>query len=215
MKNHAITKFAALVVSAFLLAGCRDEAAHKRLDDLEKKVETQRKAITQLAQWSEDRQKQVAEQIAILAKEAFKGPQESFAAVDTSGQGFAILESNNGIFLISCKGAETYLDGHKLTLHIGNPYNMSYNGFTLKAKYGNRPSDFPKDGTAEEIAAWRETYTEWEKTLHQKDSSFTETLAPGAWTKIKMILTPSKPEELAYLSFGMATDEVSLRRVNE
>jgi hypothetical protein len=113
---------------------------------------------------------------------------------------------------VACKGAEAYLDGQKLILHIGNPYNMTYSGFDLKAEYGSRPEPYPSEPTPEEISEWQSKNDEWQKTLKQKSLSFTTELPPGSWTKVEMILTPAKPEEVAYIRISMITNQVSLRR---
>jgi len=48
------------------------------------------------------------------------------AIIDPSGKGYATLDSGKGILLISCDYAESYLDGHRLKLQIGNPLSMTF-----------------------------------------------------------------------------------------
>lgn len=211
MKTNALSGSAILISVAVFLVGCRDETAHSKIQQLETQLEGQRKAFNALVQWSNDRDKQLKEQIAFMAKEIFREYQESFTPVDLAGQGFGIIKSNNGTFLLSCIDAISYLDGHKLVLHIGNPYNMTYSGFKLNAKYGSRPPDFPEDATPEQISDWQERNSRWEQTLLLKEASFTDPLQPGSWTKVEMIFTPSKAKDLAYVSFSMETNQVSLR----
>ena len=199
----------------FLLCSCRDEGAQTRIAQIEAHLEKQREGQAKFVEWVVDRDKKVGEQITFMAKEVFKEFQEKYAVIDPNGQGFATVESNNGTFLVSCKAAEAHLDGHKLTLNIGNPYFMTYSGFTLRVKFGTRPPEYPKDATPEQLAEWQKANAEWQKTLKQKELAFTEELAAGAWTKAEMILAPSKPEEVGHVSISMTTNKVSLRKPNE
>jgi len=190
-------------------------ALDEKVASLERRLTTQDGQYTSLLRILAESEKGVNERITFIAKATFKGAQEKFAIIDPNGQGFSMVESNNGTFLISCKGAEQYLDGHKLILNIGNPYFMTYSGFTMKAKFGTRPPEFPKDAPAEQTAEWQKKYGEWEKTLKEKELFFTDELAAGAWSKVELVLAPSKPEEVAYVSVSMRTNQVSLRKPKE
>jgi len=37
------------------------------------------------------------------------------------------VKANNGHFLVSCDDVVPYGDGQKITLRIGNPYNITFN----------------------------------------------------------------------------------------
>ncbi len=175
------------LLPTLILSACRDEEAHTRITKLQSDIE----AVKYLN--------------GILIQQAFSTVP---TPLDPTSKGYAYVPSNVGKLLVSCEGAESYLDGQKLILLIGNPFAMSFSGFTMKVRYGTRPPDATKD-----VSESQNQRTEWEKTLKSKDVSFTETLTPGAWTKVELILSPSKPEEVAYIDFQVATNQVSLRKV--
>jgi len=213
VKNLGIVS---LVISSIFLCSCRDDDANTKISQLETELTAQREAQAKFVAWVASRDQQVNKQITYMADEVYKkffG--ENYAVIDPNGQGFAKIESNNGMFLASCKAAEPYLDGHKLTLNIGNPYYMKYSGFTMKVRFGTRPPDYLKEPTPEQTTQWQKKYNEWEKSLTYKELNFTDELLPGTWTKVEMILAPSKPDEVAYISVSMKTDQVSLLKSKE
>jgi hypothetical protein len=55
----------------------------------------------------------------------------------------------------------------------------------------------------------------WERSLKRDEVPFTEHLLPGAWTKIELILTPAKPEDLGYIELELKTDQVTLNSFTE
>ena len=117
----------------------------------------------------------------------------------SSPGGYQRLETNNGTFLVSLKDAQPYLNGFRLTLNVGNPMSATYNGFKLTAKWGKA---MPRDGG---------NYLDWEKSIREKEFSFVETLASGAWNRVAVNLAPAAADELGYLEFSMTTDVISLR----
>ena len=144
---------------------------------------------------------------------------EKRTILDPTVKGYGFVDTTAGRLVIACEGAEQYLDGHKMMLRIGNPFTMTFTGFTVSARFGKRPPEFPKESPpdasqtrVEQIAAWRSSYNAWETSLKQKQTSFTEALQPGAWTQVSLILSPSKPEEVSYIDFQIRTDEIGLRK---
>ena len=79
-------------------------------------------------------------------------------------QGFQRLDTELGPFLVSVEGIIPYLNGHKLSLNIGNPSMSEFNGFTLKAKWGET---FKPKGEV--------TYADWEESLKSKEEKFRST----------------------------------------
>jgi Protein of unknown function (DUF3251) len=142
---------------------------------------------------------------------------EKRAVLDPTAKGYTFVDCAAGRLVVSCAGAEQYLDGHKIILSIGNPFTSTFTGFKLKTRYGQRPPVFPAASTAPDqappdMAAWQASHNAWEKSLKSQDISFTEALLPGAWTKVELILSPSKPEEVGFIDIQMQTDTLSLRK---
>jgi hypothetical protein len=116
-----------------------------------------------------------------------------------TSNGFQKLDTELGSFLISVQGIIPYLNGHKLTLNIGNPSMSEFAGFTLKTKWGEA---FNPKGKI--------IYADWAKSLKSKEEKFTEHLKPGRWNKIDLVLAPAKPEQLEYIEIEMEVNEVVL-----
>ena len=85
------------------------------------------------------------------------------------------------MLLISCEGAEQYLDGHRLKLRIGNPLNMHFSGFKLQFNFGRKPPDFPTRGVGFQNAAeaWHQDYEAWKASLRRSEEAYIEDLPPG------------------------------------
>jgi len=123
------------------------------------------------------------------------------AEINVFGNGYNIVETDKGVFFVSCDGAEPYLSGHKLKLEIGNPTSATFNGFTLTCVYGR---SFKTSSTSEEISsalASRQT----------NQQTFVESLLPGSWTPVEVTLPGAKPEELGFITVKLAANTVLLR----
>ena len=118
---------------------------------------------------------------------------------NATSKGYHKLDTDLGCFLVSVQGTIPYLNGHKLSLNIGNPSTSEFAGFTLKAKWGEA---FDPKG--------RVTYADWKKSLKSKEETFTEHLKAGHWNKIDLVLAPAKPEQLEYIEIEMEVNQVLL-----
>ena len=116
---------------------------------------------------------------------------------------FQRIDTDTGSFLLSVDDAISYLDGYKIRLNIGNPSAAKYDGFKLKVKW-SKGYDYSNFKTA--------SYLRWQKAIREKEVSFTETLQPGIWNRVEMILSPAAADELGYLEVSLDTDTVSLIR---
>ena len=115
-----------------------------------------------------------------------------------SEKGFQRIDTENGSFLIACQDVTPYLDGYKVRFSIGNPSSASYQGFKLTAQWGKKMPAKPR--------------ADWVKSLGYKQMTFTETLFPGAWNDVEIILSPAKSDDLGYLEMHMETDTVRLNK---
>jgi Protein of unknown function (DUF3251) len=103
---------------------------------------------------------------------------------------FRQLDTNLGFVLVSIQQVEPYLDGFKVTLDIGNPLALEYRGFILESEWGERGKS--TDGKLK--------------------TSFTNTLKPGSWNRIDLILPQTPPDKFGYLSLGLTVNTVHLDR---
>ena len=123
--------------------------------------------------------------------------------LDLTDHAFQRLDTNSGLVLVSFEDAVQYLNGYKIHLTIGNPSSMGYSGYKLKIRWG-RAYDFNKYTEA--------SYVEWDKSIQEKEISFTEKLDPGVWNPAEVILTPASADQLGYMTLTISTATVSLRK---
>ena len=109
------------------------------------------------------------------------------------------INSNNGIFLVSVEDVTRYLNGYKIKLHIGNVTSATFDGFDLSAKWGTKEPDMSGG-----FAKW----SEWYGSLKTKEEKFTQSLLPGIWNNVELILLPATPAELGYLRLKMDTNSI-------
>jgi hypothetical protein len=88
-----------------------------------------------------------------------------------------------------------------VTLSIGNPFYATYSGFKLTAKW-NTKYDWMKF-TAE-------SYGKWQQAQKEKDIQFTDSLAPGKWNKVDVLLPSTTGDQLGYFEISMNTSHIIL-----
>jgi hypothetical protein len=225
-----------LAVVALTTSCAPDSVTSAQIDKFEKKLEAQEEAVARsgretsealekrfntlgisLAEHYNKLDADIRSQVTNL-RQAFYG--EKSAVLDPASKGYGTVTTDKGIFLFAVDGAEPFLDGHKIILRVGNPMNMTFSGFKLKVRYGKRSPEIPSfepgdTNSAAVFQKWWDDKQVWEKKIRKTDISFTETLQPGAWTRIDFTLKETKPEDVAYLEVGIDTDQISLRKAAE
>lgn len=135
---------------------------------------------------------------------------EEEGSLDPAEKGFAVVKANNGHFLVTCDDVAPYGDGQKVTIRIANPYNMTFNGFSIAARYGPRAPAMPSGADSETSEKWSAAYDTWQKSLREKQLSLTDDLRPGRWNRVVMILAPAKADEVGFIGIKISTDRVTL-----
>jgi hypothetical protein len=112
----------------------------------------------------------------------------TFVEVDCATRKYAELQFGTGYLIIPvlCHAIEPYLEGHRVTLKVGNPYSFDFKGVTGSLYYGKTLLDA------------------FEKKV---ELSTTETLRSGAWTMLTVIVNPSKAEDMRslYVELSVST----------
>jgi hypothetical protein len=116
----------------------------------------------------------------------------------SSPGGYAVMESNTGSFPVALRDVQPHLDGYKVTLDIGNLSSATYQGFTLKAEWGKDPFGV--------LQAERK-----DTSLRQKEFALAQSLLPGTWNRVHIVIPSTKPEEFKFLRLSITTDVISLR----
>lgn len=121
--------------------------------------------------------------------------------IDPSTKQFVRVDTGNGFLLVSCQDIQPALDGQKLTLSIGNPFNGKFMGFKINVEWGPRYLGEPGD---------IERYVRWHHDLKSKEYSFADTLEAGTWNKVYLVLPQTPAENASYLRISVATPTVGL-----
>jgi hypothetical protein len=130
-----------------------------------------------------------------------KQVQHDHITLNVAERTYQRLDTDNGFFLISVREATPYLNGYKIRLHIGNPSFATYEGFTVKTKWG-KVYDWATYSEA--------SFNEWQKSFQEKEVSFPDALDAGAWNNVEVILAPATADQFGYIELSLSTDTVKL-----
>lgn len=142
----------------------------------------------------------------VMMLEFQQNPYQTATFDPGDSKGYQRIDANVGTFLMTLENVEPYLDGQKITLLIGNPNNINFSGFKLKVKWGLRMPDMKNPPGGDFRVAW----DAYQKSTKEKEQSFTETLRPGMWNRVKLTISPAPAAEFGRLEVTMRTDQVSL-----
>jgi hypothetical protein len=162
---------------------------------------------TQIASLQRDLQQQRSDLESF--RQAFRTLMESgalsarskFVVLDPASKAFGRVDTENGFFLVSCQDVRPYLDGHKVTLHIGNPLGVRFVGFKITARWGPRYAGAEND---------YESYAKWMAGLKARDFSFPDALEPGRWNEVELVLTQTGPRHVGYIQLSLDTNTVAM-----
>ena len=102
-----------------------------------------------------------------------------------------LFSSGTLVFLASCTKIEPYLEGHRVTLSIGNPHSFNFSNVKGKLSYGK----------------------DWADALErQVEVSMTDSVRAASWTSITVIVNPSKTEQMRYLGLELNAETASATR---
>jgi hypothetical protein len=57
---------------------------------------------------------------------------------------------------------------------------------------------------------WPKQFASWQKSLLEKDISFTEELRPRTWNNVNLVLAGVPPQNFGYLELQMETKQIKL-----
>lgn len=114
-----------------------------------------------------------------------------YATLDCNSGNYMEVQTSRGnmLLLVSCSKVEPYLEGHKVTLDIGNPYAADIRGLSVTLRYG-------KD------------FDEMLQAMRNVKVDYLERLPSGQWTPVVVTLNPSKPELMRYI--GVEVDVATI-----
>lgn len=104
-----------------------------------------------------------------------------------------LLQSSGLLFFGACKNIEPYLEGHRITIQIGNPHTFNFNNVKGSLMYGENIWSSLSDG-------------------HQVDINTINAIRAGSWETFTIIINPSRPEQMRYLTLHLKAESVEATR---
>lgn len=108
---------------------------------------------------------------------------ESVAYLTPGSDGYSVVKSDLGVLTISLKNVQPYANGSKVTLNFGNVVYANINGLKAKVEWGA----VGKDGLPDNENA------------RSREVTFSESLRPGTWTSVSVVLEAVPPNELGFV----------------
>lgn len=122
--------------------------------------------------------------------------------LDPSTKNYKRIDTENGFFLISCQDVKPFIDGYKLSLHVGNPLGVRFVGFKITVRWGPRYTGDQKDAAG---------YVKWFSSLKTQDFDFANALEIGQWNEVELRLLNTTASQVGYICMTLDTDKVSLK----
>lgn len=95
------------------------------------------------------------------------------------------------VFFAACTKIEPYLEGHRITVSVGNPHSFNFSNVKGALNYGK----------------------DWVNSLEKKvDVSITDAIRGASWTTVTIIVNPSKAEDMRYLSLSLNAETAGASR---
>lgn len=206
-------KLMPLLIAGLLLAGCaKHNETSARVAALEeqvsalasklKELESQEPSFAEILEKEKlnHATEQIKELLAFrnIAYQVFER-QSSAAVLNIGDSGYALARNDHGVFAISINNAAPYLDGHKVTLNIGNTTGATMRAVAVEASLPHDLEAIKLAAAAGELVPRR---------------SFSAKLAgdlrAGVWTKVEVIMPGTKPEDLRSFYVNVTCGGVSL-----
>lgn len=127
------------------------------------------------------------------------------AEFDPSESKFQRIDTSLGSFAVSIQNVEPFADGIRVTLNLGNLSSARFNGATLNLRYGARNNIQVTDADSSS------KFSAWFASLQSKDIDITDSLLPGNWNPVEIVLPSIEPKEFGYLEVKIKTNTISLR----
>ena len=200
-----------------MLWGC--EYIEKQFSKNTEKLEIEIASLREISKTQESEINTIKETLSKMREDISKNSMDLFFSdlkreryenilIDLSQPQFQRLDTDTGTFFVSCQNVTNYLDGSKILLHIGNPYECDFSGLEIKCKYGKK-QPIMKEG--EDVKKWREEHNMWENGLLKADIKSTNKLQSGTWNIVVINLPGYKPDELGYLEFSFSIGQAIMR----
>ena len=108
---------------------------------------------------------------------------ESTAFLTPGTDGYATIATDLGRITVKLANVQPYANGTRVTLELGNPLNATIDGTKATIEWGSvDQKGSPKNDTA-----------------RSREVKFAESLRPGAWTNVQIVLEGVPPNDLGFV----------------
>jgi len=113
--------------------------------------------------------------------------------LDPTSRSFQFVNTGQFFLTVAITDLETYLDGYKLHLKVGNPYQVWLDGLTVSLRW--------------KVGVFTPTSAAPYKSLDERE---TVRLAPGFWTPLAISIAPATAEDMRNLEISISIDSIFL-----
>jgi hypothetical protein len=148
----------------------------------------------------------LSSQVAILTNRLNMQSEEwTTAEFDPTEPSYQRVDAKPGIgsFAVSVQDVQTFGDGVRIRLNLGNPSSAIVSGVELRLKYGPRAPAMSDPNFGQEYSTWLEG-------LQSKNQELMTDLRPGSWNPISVTLPRIDAKNFGYLEVGMSNKVISL-----
>jgi hypothetical protein len=207
-----------LFTPLLLLSGCERQIPASSGDNVERRLQTMDEKMQTLWAKLSDQERAIAEMKAAESAKSLQpsgpdwgkietnlldlqfqiwGASRKWVTIDPRQTGYQRIDSEPLPLLISAEKLESYLDGYRLELKIGNPYRMTLHGCTIDYQWNKAP-DFTH---ADDI---------YRGSLKSNEVALAVSLKEGCWNSVTLTVCPASAEEITNLRVSMQSKEVWL-----
>lgn len=193
----------AFTVILFLLSACgrydaqQTPTSQAQVDKLEMEVESLKKQLeSQQAEITEVSRRRFMD---ILARDQYQSATFDPAANEI----YSRVDTTVGPFLMTVHAVSPNADGVKVILNLGNITTARYSGGKLHVKWATREPD-------QKMENYSSAYTKWIGSIQEREITFTESLIPGRWNKVTVVLPGVQANKFGYLNVSMEVSQLQL-----
>ena len=166
-----IPKFSACLL--LFLSGC---IKNSQEENLQTELSALKTEVNQLKRNISDLQRQ------LKFERTLKGLDE-IAILTPAAEGYSTIKFDLGVLTVSIANVVEYANGSKISLKFGNPLASAIDGLKATIDYGEvDEQELPRNDTAK-----------------TKDVVFNDSIQPGAWTSVHLVLDGVAPSKLGFV----------------
>lgn len=231
--------FLLIGICLFSLSSCNDINgcdSSESVEDLKLDVELLESRVKWLEEDLDKRFKEyleLSEKVSLLEIKDESKASAFFCVSKGVSDGFQVVDSSSGSFLVSLKEVTPYLSGYKLVFSIGNPSLATYDNAKLKVSWNRSYQNWKDDKEhAAKMEEYEKAYKEylsklsskedgikrpempkrlyWWEEKKEKEFTLQSSINPGSWNAIEVHVTPATLEQLDSVEVSIETTTIRL-----